>query len=108
MVGKFSEYIDIQLDDCKMVYRVHATQRMFERGVSDLDVWAVLRNGHVIKEYADDYPLPSCLVCGADENGRTLHVVAALDASTGTIYVITAYIPDAKKWDDNFTRRRKP
>ena len=108
MGGKFTGFIGIQLDDCKMVYRVHATQRMFDRGISEPDVWAVLRDGHLIEEYADDYPLPSCLVCGADENGRILHVVAALDASAKIIYIITTYIPDAQKWDDNFTRRRKP
>lgn len=108
MAGKFTDFIGIQLDDCKMVYRVHATQRMFERGISDLDVWAVLRDGHVVEEYADDYPLPSFLVCGADQDGRMLHVVAALDASAKIMYIITTYIPDAQKWDNNFTRRRKP
>ncbi|MEN8254922.1 MAG: DUF4258 domain-containing protein [Verrucomicrobiota bacterium] len=108
MVDKFTEVAEVQLGSCSVVYRVHATQRMFERDISDTDVWVVLRGGHVVEKYADDYPFPSFLVCGTSGDGRTLHVVAALDASTETIYIVTAYIPDAQKWADNFTRRRKP
>lgn len=69
---------------------------------------SVLRNGKTIEEYGDDYPFPSFLLCGVSDDGRVLHVVASYDETTKTIFIITAYLPDEKKWGDNFTRRHEP
>jgi len=43
----------------KLIYRKHAIMRMFERGISDLDIRSVLSNGEVIMYYHDDQPYPS-------------------------------------------------
>ena len=40
----------------KLVYRNHAIKRMFERGISEADVRAVIDLGEVIQEYPDDVP----------------------------------------------------
>jgi len=39
-----------------LVYRVHALQRMFERGITEEDVHHVLETGEVIERYPDDRP----------------------------------------------------
>ena len=43
----------------KLVYRNHAIKRMFERGISEADVRAVIDLGEVIQEYPDDVPYPT-------------------------------------------------
>ncbi len=48
----------------KLVFRVHAIQRMFERSIQDEDVRTVLRQGEVIEAYPDDTPYPSYLMLG--------------------------------------------
>ncbi|MCW5876855.1 MAG: DUF4258 domain-containing protein [Anaerolineales bacterium] len=88
----------------RVVFRVHALQRMFERAVSYDDVIHVLKFGEVIEEYPEDHPHPSQLVLGW-LNERPLHVVVATDGA-GTVIVITVYEPKADRWNNEFTRRR--
>jgi hypothetical protein len=45
----------------RLVYRVHAVERMVERRISDDDVRQVLAEEKVIENYPDDYPYPSRL-----------------------------------------------
>lgn len=44
-----------------LIFRVHAIQRMFQRGISKDDVRSVLESGRLIEEYPDDHPYPSRL-----------------------------------------------
>ena len=90
----------------KLVFRVHAVRRMFERAISDDDVRHVLTTGEVIEEYPADLPYPSRLVSGMRE-GRPLHVVAAENTAEDETIVITAYEPDPGLWQPGF-RERKP
>ena len=48
----------------KLVFRVHALRRMFERQLSVEDVEAVIDSGETIEDYPDDTPYPSRLVLG--------------------------------------------
>jgi hypothetical protein len=48
----------------KLIFRVHALQRMFERGISEREVRAVLESGRVIEDYPHDFPYPSRLLLG--------------------------------------------
>ena len=93
------------LDYDRLVFSEHALQKMFERHISKADVVAVIDTGRIIEKYVDDQPFPSSLLL-AVASGRPIHVVAAQDVSTKTIYVITAYVPDAELWDDDFTKRK--
>jgi len=90
----------------KVIYRVHAIRRMFERGVTEDDVSKVLAEGEVIVSYSEDMPYPSRLLLGW-RNGRPLHVVAAYNAQDDEQIVITVYEPDAVLWDDGFRRKRQ-
>lgn len=87
-------------------YPVHARRRMFTRGISDEDVRHALETGEVIEEYPDDRPYPSRLVLGYQE-GRPLHVVAAITIDADETIVITAYEPDAERWEAGFKERKR-
>ena len=87
----------------RLVYRVHAVQRMSERGIREEDVARVISEGREIESYPDDKPYPSRLVLGWAE-GKPIHVVAA--AAGDAIIVITVYEPDPGQWEAGFERRK--
>jgi hypothetical protein len=89
----------------KLIFRVHAIQKMFERSISQDDVRYVVENGEVIRRYPDDRPFPSRLILGWREK-RPLHVVAADDDNDQTI-IITAYEPDPKIWESDFRKKKE-
>ena len=69
------------------------------------DVKNGIATGEIIEDYPEDYPNPSCLIFGYNVNGRILHIVAGCDNIN--IYIITAYYPDTKKFEDDLKTRRK-
>ena len=89
----------------RLVFRVHAVERMFQRGISRETVISVLETGETIEDYSDDYPYSSRLVLGWS-GARPIHVVAAMNAETDEIIVITVYEPGLDEWDNGFRRRR--
>lgn len=90
----------------KLIYRNHAIKRMFERGIGEADVRAVIDRGEVIQEYPDDVPYISRLILGWCRE-QPIHVVAAYDSQERTDVVITVYEPDHSLWEDGF-KKRKP
>jgi hypothetical protein len=89
----------------EFVFRVHAIQRMFARGIDEDVVKDVVRSGEVIREYPDDTPYPSRLVLGW-KGHRPIHVVVAYNVHDDQEIVITAYEPDAAIWKPDFKRKR--
>jgi hypothetical protein len=89
----------------RIVYRVHALQRMFRRSISADEVSLVLASGEVVENYPDDKPYPSRLLLGW-VGTRPLHVVAAHNAGEDEEIVITVYEPDPDLWDPEFKRRK--
>ncbi len=89
----------------RLVFRVHAVERMFERQISEADVREILTRGETIEAYPQDTPYPSRLMLGWCK-GRPLHVVAADNAEEQEIIVITVYEPDPEQWEPGFRRRR--
>jgi len=90
----------------RLVFRVHAIRRMFQRQINTDDVRHVLETGDTIEDYQDDLPYPSRLVlgwCGT----RPLHVVAADNSEDQETIVITVYEPDLIQWEPDFRRRRR-
>ena len=90
----------------RLVFRVHAIQRMYQRRINEDIVRHVLATGEVIEEYPKDVPFPSRLVLGWIGQ-RPIHVVAADNEEAQETIVITAYEPDAEKWEPGFRRRRR-
>ena len=91
----------------KVLFSGHALRRMFERGITGDRVLSVLRNGRVIVTYPDDTPYPTYLVLGF-VGREPLHVLVALDESTSTAVVVTAYVPDPDLWNGDFRTRSEP
>lgn len=94
------------MSETRLVFRVHAVQRMFERRIRIDDVIHVLDTGDVIESYPDDEPYPSRLVLGW-RHRRPIHVVAAYHAADNETIIITVYEPDPALWDETFRRRRR-
>ena len=89
----------------KIIYRIHAIQRMFERSLSAADMRFVLERGKIIEAYEDaDYP--GRLLLGG-RGKRPLHVVVAENADDDQAIVVTAYEPDERYWEPGFKRRRR-
>ncbi|MFO7958629.1 MAG: DUF4258 domain-containing protein [Candidatus Brocadiia bacterium] len=87
-------------------WRAHALERMLQRGISRASVLRTLEQGEVIEDYPDDRPFPSALLLGFAE-GRPLHVVVALDATSGYAHVVTVYEPDLEHFESDFRTRRE-
>ncbi|MBI5877374.1 MAG: DUF4258 domain-containing protein [Chloroflexi bacterium] len=88
----------------QITYRVHAVERMFERGITTADVRTVVEHGKPIEDYSADTLYPSQLILGWIAK-RPVHVVAAFDAAQDAVIGITAYEPDPAQWADQFRRR---
>ncbi|MCL2052306.1 MAG: DUF4258 domain-containing protein [Lachnospiraceae bacterium] len=61
--------------------------------------------GKIIENYPDDFPYPSCLIYGHAINLRVIHVVIGSDREY--IFVITAYEPDAIRFEDDLKTRKE-
>ena len=90
----------------RLVFRVHALQRMFQRGLSAADVQRVLDTGRTIERYTDDRPYPSRLVLGW-LGTQPIHVVVADNRGEEETIAITVYEPDPARWEPGFQRRRR-
>lgn len=88
----------------RVVFRLHAVQRMAQRGISVAEVRQVLVFGKVLEDYPTDTPYPSRLVLGWI-SGRPIQVVSADNDAAQETIVITAYIPDPTQWTTDFRRR---
>lgn len=89
----------------RLVFRVHAIERMFNRGISADNVRHVLDTGERIEEYPDDTPYPSELLLGW-LGSRPLHVVAARNRAADETIIVTVYEPDRERWESGFRRRK--
>ncbi len=89
----------------KPVFRFHAVRRMFERDISEAEVFNVLESGKVIENYPDDVPYPSYLKFGYSGT-RPIHVVAAENNTEQSKIIITVYEPDLNHWEPGFERRK--
>ena len=61
----------------RLVFRVHAIQRMFQRRISKEEVQQVVATGEAIETYPTDKPFPSRLI-----RARITHKVSAASADT--------------------------
>ena len=89
----------------KIIYRIHAIERMFERGIGVKEIRAALETGEAIENYPDDAAYPGRLIL-AQRGKRPLHVVAADNTAGDEVIVITGYRPDRSRWTEDFKRRR--
>ena len=90
----------------RLIFRVHAIERMFKRQITEEEVKEVLKTGEVIEDYPDDTPYPSQLILGWIQS-RPLHVVISNDFKKRDTIIITVYEPDPEQWESGFRRRKR-
>lgn len=83
----------------------HAVLRMAQRDIATFEVRIAVERGEIIEDYPNDHPYPSVLVLAFVED-EPMHVVIALNKSEQTCIIVTMYLPDRRKWSDDFKRRR--
>ena len=84
----------------KILLTQHAVKRCQERGIAFDDITNAIMRGEIIERYPEDYPYPSCLILG----DGPLHV--AVGIGQGMIWMITAYKPNAEKWESDWKTRK--
>lgn len=89
----------------KVLFRVHAIQRMFERNISAQKISRAIQSGVTIEDYSAEMPEPSRLIL-AFQGKRPLHIVTSENPETKEITIITVYVPDPGKWTKDFKSRR--
>lgn len=90
----------------RLVFRVHAIQRMFHRRIAEEEVKQVVTTGETIETYSTDKPFPSRLILGWS-GSRPIHVVAADNAGAQETIIVTVYEPDSEEWEQGFKRRKR-
>lgn len=85
-------------------WRKHVLVRMMERGISRCEVLEAVRDGAMIESYSEDRPFASALLHASGP--PPLHVVAALDLTSETCFIITAYRPDEIHFEPDLKTRR--
>ena len=90
----------------RIVFRIHAIQRMFERKISAGNVRQVLQSGEMIEDYSEDMTHPGGLMSGK-RGQRHFHVIMAENTKDEELVVITVYEPDPSQWKPGFRDRKK-
>jgi hypothetical protein len=93
------------MSNAKIIFRVHAVQRMFERHISVKNTLGTIQTGEIIEDYSAEMPEPSRLILGF-QGKRPLHVVTSENMETNETTIITVYIPDPEKWNNDSKSRR--
>jgi Domain of unknown function (DUF4258) len=90
----------------RLIFRVHAIQRMFQRRISEEEVKHVVAVGEIVEAYPEDKPFPSRLMLGWI-GSRPVHVVVADNVAAQEAIIVTVYQPDAEEWETGFKRRKR-
>ena len=99
------ESIRTMLDSKAVKWSTHCLEKMAERDINIEEVKSCISNGEIIEDYPNDFPYPSCLIYGLGMDKRVIHVVVGSDGFSA--YIITAYIPNTVKFEEDLKTRRK-
>ena len=89
----------------KVLFLPHAVRQMLrpDRAISTAEVRRVIASGKAIEDYPEDPRGHSCLLLGRGNGNRPIHVVCA--PKEDYLAIITAYLPEAGQWSDDFRAR---
>lgn len=100
-----TDLLRILCKDETIVMTQHFLYRMQERGIKYNDIKHCIMSSEILEHYPDDFPHPSCLLLGYTKNKQPLHIVIGTDKKT--LWIITAYYPDNKQWENDFKTRKE-
>ena len=86
-----------------ILFRAHAVQRMFERGIPARKVREAVMAKDIIEDYSSEMPEPGWLLFGS-QGKRPFHVV--ISQNEGRTTVITVYLPSPSRWEKDSRSRR--
>lgn len=89
----------------KLIFGVHAVRRMFEHGITEIEIRDVLQRGDIIEEHRLD-PKAMKRIHMAFCDNRAIHVVVIDDDEVMHTEIVTVYEPDLEHWEPGFRRRR--
>lgn len=90
----------------RILFLPHALNQMNapDRMISTAEVRSVIFQGDVIEDYPDDIRGHSCLILGAGDDARPIHVVCM--PKSDYLAIITAYLPNSRQWKTDWRIRR--
>lgn len=103
-INEIEQFIKTKVTNGEYQIKLHALQRINERGILGNDIKEALLNCKVIEDYPHDKRGHSCLVCGKIDNEKNLHIVCGL--TKDTVWIVTIYEPDPKEWETPQKRRK--
>jgi len=91
----------------KLLFLTHALRQMMraDRMISTSEVKNLIFEGEIIEEYPEDARGHSCLMLGYGDGARRLHVVCS--PKDEYLAIITAYVPGADQWNEDYKSRRR-
>lgn len=100
---KVLQMLSSNADD--VIFTNHVLERIRQREFTKSDLLNAIKTGEIIEQYPNDYPFPSCLILGVDENYIPLHIVCGLGKNK--VWVVTVYSPDLEEWEEDLKTRRR-
>jgi hypothetical protein len=89
----------------RLLFLPHAVNQMIrpERMITSAEIRTTIEKGEIIEDYPEDQRGHSCLILGFGTEGRPIHVVSS--PKNDYLAIITAYLPSADEWNENFRER---
>jgi hypothetical protein len=88
-----------------VIWRRHARREAEDENISESMLEDALRKEFVLVEHYPKDPRGESALVLVFVEGRPVHVI--LSARKDLCYLVTTYLPDPKRWNQTFTRRRK-
>lgn len=90
----------------RIFWTYHVNMRFGQRPISREIILSAVDSFEIIEEYPEDKYLLSYLI-RAEHERLVFHVHIATDIIGDNVRIVTAYIPDPGRWEDDFRRRRR-
>jgi len=94
-------------EGAKVYWSRHAVAELVNDNLTRAEVEQALKQCEIIEEYPIGHRgLPDCLVLAKLSGTQPIHAVIAIDEAKDRIFVITAYVPSAERWHDDWQTRK--
>lgn len=106
-MNSFHEIIRTLVANGEMRISEHGYDELASDGLTAREVLSGVDEAHLVEDYPDFPKGPCALFLQRDTNGEPIHVVWGIPKGYDKpVVLITAYRPDANRWNSDFTQRR--